>query len=94
MSNETYNPNALLDAVSEKLGAKNDAALARALEVAPPMLSRIRHNKLPVGASLLVAMHELTGASTRDLRALMGDRRQRFRAAGVGKGWAKKGGAA
>jgi transcriptional regulator with XRE-family HTH domain len=73
MKNNGYNPSALLDAVREKLDLKNDAALARALEVAPPLLSRIRHNKLPVGATLLVAIHELTGVPTRDLRALMGD---------------------
>jgi hypothetical protein len=84
---EEYNPNALLDALLEKLGCKNDAALARALEVAPPQISKIRHKRLAVGATLLVAAHELTGMPIRELRALMGDRRERFRAAGVGEGW-------
>jgi hypothetical protein len=90
MTKETYNPSALLDAMIKKLELKNDAALARALEVAPPVLSKLRHNKLPVGATLLVAIHELTGVPTRDLRALMGDQRVKFRAAGVGEGWAGK----
>ena len=37
-----------------------------------------RH-RLPVGASLLIRMHEVTGMSIRDLRDLMGDRRTKYR---------------
>ena len=71
--------NDLLDAVLRKTGLKNDAALARALEVAPPVISKIRHHRLPVGASLLIRMHEVSDLSIRDLRYLMGDRRNKFR---------------
>lgn len=74
-----YNPNRLLDTLIEKLHLKNDAALSRALEVAPPVISKIRHNRLPVGASLLIRMHEVSDMSIRDLRFLMGDRRMKFR---------------
>jgi hypothetical protein len=49
------------------------------LEVAPPVISKIRHHRLPVGASLLIRMHEVTGMSIRDLRDLMGDRRTKYR---------------
>ncbi|MES2077022.1 MAG: hypothetical protein V4462_15530, partial [Pseudomonadota bacterium] len=49
----TYNPNRVLDAIIEKLQLKNDAALSRALEVAPPVISKIRHNTLPIGATIL-----------------------------------------
>ena len=48
-----YDPNNLLDTLIDKLHLKNDAALSRALEVAPPVISKIRHRRLPVGASLL-----------------------------------------
>ena len=75
----TYNPNRVLDAIIDKLQLKNDAALSRALEVAPPVISKIRHHRLPVGASLLIRMHEVTGMSIRDLRDLMGDRRTKYR---------------
>jgi hypothetical protein len=34
---------------------------------------------LPVGASLLIRMHEVTGMSIRELRDLMGDRRTKYR---------------
>ena len=74
-----YDPNRLLDTLIEKLHRKNDAALSRALEVAPPVISKIRHNRLPVGASLLIRMHEVSDMSIRDLRYLMGDRRTKFR---------------
>jgi hypothetical protein len=74
-----YDPNNLLDSLINKLNLKNDAALSRALEVAPPVISKIRHRRLPVGASLLIRMHEVSDLSIRDLRVLMGDRRDKFR---------------
>jgi hypothetical protein len=74
-----YDPNNLLDSLIEKLHLKNDAALSRALEVAPPVISKIRHRRLPVGPSLLIRMHEVSDLSIRELRVLMGDRREKFR---------------
>jgi len=74
-----YDPNNLLDSLIEKLHLKNDAALSRALEVAPPVISKIRHRRLPVGASLLIRMHEVSNLTIRELRVLMGDRREKFR---------------
>ena len=76
---ETYDPNKLVDAVIARLGLKNDAALCRALEVAPPVISKIRHRRLAVGASLLIRMHEVSELSIKELRALMGDQRGKFR---------------
>src|SRR3954467_10299134 len=74
-----YDPNNLLDVLIRKLNLKNDAALSRALEVAPPVISKIRHRRLPVGASLLIRMHEVSTMSVRELRDLMGDRRTKYR---------------
>jgi hypothetical protein len=74
-----YDPNHLLESLIQKLNLKNDAALSRALEVAPPLISKIRHRRLPVGASLLIRMHEVSNLSIKDLRELMGDRRNKFR---------------
>ena len=76
---ETYDPNKLVDAVIARLGLKNDAALCRALEVAPPVISKIRHRRLAVGASLLIRVHEVSELSIKELRALMGDQRGKFR---------------
>ena len=74
-----YDPNNLLDTLIKTLGIKNDAALSRALEVAPPVISKIRHKILPAGPSLLIRMHEESGLSIREIRNLMGDRREKFR---------------
>jgi len=74
-----YDPNNLLDTLIKQLHLKNDAALSRALEVAPPVISKIRHRRLPVGASLLIRMHEISDLSIKELRSLMGDRRNKFR---------------
>lgn len=74
-----YDPNNLLDALIQRMSLKNDAALSRALEVAPPVISKIRHRRLPIGASLLIRMHEVSDISIRELRNLMGDRREKFR---------------
>ena len=68
----TYNPNKVLDAIIEKLNLKNDAALSRALEVAPPVISKIRHHTLPIGATILLRMHEVSDFSIRELKSLMG----------------------
>lgn len=74
-----YQPNHLLDTIIEQMKLKNDAALCRLLEVAPPLISKIRHRRLPVGASMLIRMHETTGMSIRELRDLLGDRRAKYR---------------
>jgi plasmid maintenance system antidote protein VapI len=74
-----YDPDHLLATLIERLNLKNDAALSRALEVSPPVISKIRHRRLPVTASLLIRMHEVSALSIKELRLLMGDRRQKFR---------------
>lgn len=74
-----YDPNYLLDDIAHKLQLKNDAALARTLEVTAPMISKVRNFRLPVGASLLIRMHEVTGLRVRELQDMMGDRRTKYR---------------
>jgi len=70
-SSPTYNPNRVLDAIMEKLQIKTDVALSRALEVAPPVISKIRHNTLPIGATILIRMHEISEFSIRELQEMM-----------------------
>lgn len=78
-SAQRYDPDQLLASLIGKLNLKNDAALSRALEVSPPVISKIRHRRLPVTASLLIRMHEVSALSIHELRQLMGDRRGKFR---------------
>jgi hypothetical protein len=79
LTQQGYDPNHLLDELIAQMHLKNDAALSRALEVGPPVISKIRHRRLPVGASLLIRMHETSGKDIHELRELMGDRRRKYR---------------
>lgn len=72
---ESYTPNQLLDSLMEMLDARSDAALARMLEVPASTISKVRHKWVAVNSDLLLAAHELTGVSIRELRDLMGDTR-------------------
>lgn len=65
-------PNHLLDVLIDKLNLKNDAALSRALYLAPPVISKMRHLKLPVSNSFLINAHEESGLSIADLKKLAG----------------------
>jgi hypothetical protein len=78
-----YDPGKFFDRLLGDLRLKNDAALARVLEVGPPVISKIRHGRLPVGSALLIRIHEVTGLSIADLRFLLGDRRSKYRISDV-----------
>jgi hypothetical protein len=66
-----YDPAKLLDALINKMRLGSDAALARVLEVMPPVLSKIRHRKLHVGPAILIRMHIVSELSVRELCGLM-----------------------
>jgi hypothetical protein len=67
-----YDPNGLLDEVSRKLGVKNDAALSRAFDVAPPVVSKLRHQRMNVGPSIILKCHEIAGLSLPTIRSFIG----------------------
>lgn len=66
----SFVPNKLLDTLIEKMKLKNDAELCRVLEVQPPIISKIRHRKLAVGATILLRMHEKSDISIKELKEL------------------------
>ena len=74
-----YNPAFLLDEMKERLKLRSDFELSRALGVGPPMISKVRHRKMPLGASMLIRIHEVTGVQITVLRDLAGDRRKKTR---------------
>jgi hypothetical protein len=76
LDDPNYNPNRLLDTVIASLTLKNDAALSRALGVTAPLLSKVRHRRLPVGAELMIRIHDATTLSITEIRDLMGDSRR------------------
>jgi hypothetical protein len=65
------NNNALLDLLINTMTLKNDAGLARVLEVAPPVISKIRHGRLPVGATLLIGAHEESGLPIKEMKRVL-----------------------
>jgi transcriptional regulator with XRE-family HTH domain len=70
-----YDPAALLDALVKRLQLNSDHALSRKLKVTRQIIANIRSGTLPIGASMLLWMHEASGISIDELRHLMGDRR-------------------
>ena len=66
----SFVPNKLLDTLIEKMHLKNDAEPCRVLEVQPPIISKIRHRKLNVGATILLRMHEKSNIPIRELKEL------------------------
>lgn len=62
---------ALLSMLKAHFGAKNDAAIARAVNIKPPVISKLRHGKVPVTSSMLLRLHEATGMPVAQLRAVI-----------------------
>lgn len=63
--------NMLLDYVAGKVGARTDAALAKALRVSTPVVSKIRHGRLPIGATIQLTMLEELDVTLQMLRAFV-----------------------
>ena len=62
---------ALLNHLAAQLKLKNDAELARAFEVAPPVISKIRHDKLPFGDSMILKAHEKFNFTVQSIRKFL-----------------------
>lgn len=74
--NPHYNPVHFLNTLQQVFGVKNDRKLALRLGVAPPLLCKIRNNRIDTPDWLLIHLNEETNFSVRELRALMGDYRE------------------
>lgn len=79
LDDQQYDPNRLLDFLIKKMRVKNDAGLSRKLDVAPPVLSKIRHRRTPIGATMLIRMHEVSDINIAELRKLMGVHSEKYR---------------
>jgi DNA-binding transcriptional regulator YdaS (Cro superfamily) len=71
--NKNQPRHALLDALIEQLRLENDLALARALKVAPYIITMMREGRLTVSASMLLWIHDATGIALQRLRQLAED---------------------
>jgi plasmid maintenance system antidote protein VapI len=72
INNPSYSPATLLDAMLGRYELKNDAALARALQLPPPVISKLRSKQVGITPAILLRMHEVTGWAVSDLKARMG----------------------
>ena len=61
-----------LDEVEQRMGLKNDAALAKRTLISTATISRIRAHKSAISASFLLRIHEASKISIPELRRIMG----------------------
>lgn len=73
MAPETRNANDLFDMIIRDQGLKNDVGLSKALEVSRPVISKIRSGRSPFSDIMLIVVHEATGMSIRELKAMLRD---------------------
>lgn len=59
----------MLDDIQSQMRLKNDQHTARALELQPSTISRLRSGHLFFGATLIVRVHELTDWPIRDIKS-------------------------
>lgn len=64
--------NAILDKMIDRLDLKNDAALSRVLKMPPPVISKLRHGRLPFGAAHQIRAHEVTGWPIAEIKEILG----------------------
>lgn len=71
LQDTNYDPNGFIDWLHQVYNVRNDAQLARKMEMNPPQISKIRHRKLPVTAGMLIDVHEETGLPIMEIRKRM-----------------------
>ncbi|WP_334187852.1 helix-turn-helix domain-containing protein [Noviherbaspirillum sp.] len=79
VSTQHYDPNRFIDILMKKLGLSSDKALSKKLNIAKDVIHKIRAGFIPVAASTLLWIAEVTGISIHELRNALGDRRAKFR---------------
>jgi plasmid maintenance system antidote protein VapI len=70
MEGKIAGPNYLLDVLLQRHELKNDAALAVALAVAPPVISKVRHGRQALTPTFILNIHETFAMSVEEVRLL------------------------
>lgn len=63
----------LLDFLKKEYKLKNDAALAKALGIKPPTISKLRANRQTMSAEMKIIIHKKTGMSIADIESFLGE---------------------
>ncbi|HJV52808.1 MAG TPA: hypothetical protein VJ652_15175 [Noviherbaspirillum sp.] len=64
--------NKLLDLIISTYNLKNDADLARTLQLTPPQISKMRYGHLSVTGDMIIRFHEFTGWEVKDIKTKLG----------------------
>jgi plasmid maintenance system antidote protein VapI len=69
----SYDPpfHKLIDFLIKEYDLKSDAALARALGIASPAISKLRHRTSKFTAHLILIVHKKTGMSVEDIESML-----------------------
>jgi hypothetical protein len=78
-----YDPNRFIDELWFVLDVQSDKDLARILGISRSAISKFRHLRAGIPASILVQVHLMTGMSIKMMRDMMGDRRVKYRLSGA-----------
>ena len=68
----TMKPHKLLDTIIAEFNLKNDAALCRLLEIDKGQISKLRNGRLPVNATHILYIHDVTGWEIKRIKQLAG----------------------
>lgn len=60
----------MLDKILTDNNLGTDVALSTFLGISPPVISKIRHCRAGVGASLIIRIHEVTAMPVREIKGL------------------------
>lgn len=66
----------LFDKIIHDNHLKNDARLSAALKVAPPVISKMRANKLPFGDNMTLRIHRKFGIPVAEIDKMVADDKQ------------------
>lgn len=78
-ADDNYNTARLLDTLAQSYLLKNDAAIARFLEITPVLVCKLRKGTIPLSAAVILRIHETTDLPIKEILKMSGDRRRRFR---------------
>ena len=73
-----YTPEAFLERLCERLGARSLSALGRVVGLSPSVLSKVIRRRLAISSEILLKIHDATDIPVRELRRWMGDMRPYF----------------
>lgn len=75
----SYDPNRLFNGLIEVLKVSGDRALSRRLRIGMKLIEDMRVGRIPVVASTLIWISQITGVSIQELKKMAGDRRLKCR---------------